>query len=818
MQLINFILPSLHSSLSGGHLNATQLQTKIQSFSKGEGYYCLFDLEPRDSFKEYRGIQSPALGYFVLDFDSSEDMDLAKNDCLTVIKALDLQPDTFKVFFSGNKGFHLYIRQEFFNIPANDRTAKSFESVATELGKRFNLNTLDDSIYQANRKFRIPNSQHQKTGLYKIEIDWRRLESLTIDEIKNLAKTPQKLTLFDYSLPTTKYTKAVYKKEDGSVNLYGLESVTDKDMSSGGSEFATFKDKVCISSMQSSKHKEGMRHEVALTLISEYFHQGLTQPETEECLLSYCKTNGIEERFNKDYKRAIKDIYNGGTEYKFGCYSKIKQKFCSGTCGLYPRLDPSKRAEVTDSPVPASSLNRVSQDTGGAVTSTDNDEQPRPPAHYTVVRWFLKEHEGKIVKQDKDIFLWKTTHWEEATAIEIDRIKRLIHSNLQYPTADKLEKCFKLLMVYLPSAPKHINLFEPNPSVTNFKNGTLWVHRKGSEYTMEFKPHSKDDFITHCLDIEYTEGVYSKGLFHNYIERLLDQDEEKEDKIRALKQLAGAMLVPVFPQVFFLLGKAGSGKSTFVKIYYHLIGGSRVCSVVEPKDMKGFLLESVLHKTVNIHTDVDENHPIPDSVVKTITDRIPVLINRKGKKAVQAFVPAVNAFCANTLPPTKVRDQKVYDRRMTVIQLNNPVKDSGTIINFEELVLKEDKDTLISFAIEGLKDLVASGGRFFKPSSSKATTIKWQEKSSDAIQDFLTSVQFNEVEGVSLNDNATANRSDLFTAFSNWSVSEGYPMGKPPVSRSVFYRELETRGFKLKIVQGERLVEGIGVVPADAPF
>lgn len=367
MQLINFILPSLHSSLSGGHLNATQLQTKIQSFSKGEGYYCLFDLEPRDSFKEYRGIQSPALGYFVLDFDSSEDMDLAKYDCVTVIKALDLQPDTFKVFFSGNKGFHLYIRQEFFNIPISDRTAKSFEAVATELGKRFSLDTLDDSIYQANRKFRIPNSQHQKTGLYKIEIDWRRLESLTIDEIKNLAKTPQKLTLFDYSLPTTKYTKAVYKKEDGSVNLYGLESVTDKDMSVGTSEFATFKDKVCISSMQSSKHKEGMRHEVALTLISEYFHQGLTQADTEERLLAYCKTNGIEERFNRDYKRAIKDIYNGGTEYKFGCYSKIKQKFCSGTCGLYPRLDPNKRAEVTDSPVPASSLNRVSQDTGGAV-------------------------------------------------------------------------------------------------------------------------------------------------------------------------------------------------------------------------------------------------------------------------------------------------------------------------------------------------------------------------------------------------------------------------------------------------------------------
>jgi phage/plasmid-associated DNA primase len=812
MQLINFVLPSLSSTLNGGHINASDLQTKILTYGKREGYYCLFDLEPRDSFKEYRGIHAPALGYFVFDFDSSEDISNAKADLETVIKALHLEPDTYKVFFSGNKGFHLYIRHEFFSIDPSERTAKNFERIACDLGKALNLETLDDSIYQANRKFRIPNSVHQKTGLFKIEIDPRRLESLTVDEIKNLAKTPQKLTLFDYSLPTTKYKKAVVS--NGAVALnYGLESVGTSDLSGSG-DFATFTQKVCIDRMLNSKHKEGMRHDVALTLISEFFHRGLPQPETLEEIEKYCQKQGILERFEKDYKRAIHDIYNGGTPYKYGCYSKQKQKFCSGTCGLYSRLDPSKRAEVSDLPAPSSSLNLVSKDAGESVPTKKGKQKDEDttPSHFTVVRWFLKEYEGKIIKQDKDIFLWKTTHWEEASSSDIDKLKKVIHAELQFTQSDKLEKCFKLLFVYLPSVPRHINMFEPNPSVTNFKNGTLWVHRTGNEYSMEFKPHSKEDYLTHCLDLEYTEGNYKEGMFHDYLERLLSGDEEKEDKIRALKQLAGAMLVPVFPQIFFLLGKAGSGKSTFVKIYYHLIGGSGVCSVVEPKDMKGFLLESVLHKTVNIHTDVDENQPIPDSVVKTITDRIPVLINRKGKKAVQAYMPAVNAFCANTLPPTKVRDQKVYDRRMTVIQLNNPVKDSKMVINFEELIIKEDKDTLISFAIEGLKDLIASGGKFFKPASSMETTIKWQEKSSDVIQDFITAVSLNEVENVTIDEKATSNRNDLFSAFCIWSVAEGFMEGKPPVSRSVFYREFEARGFKLKKVDGQRLIQGIGVV------
>jgi phage/plasmid-associated DNA primase len=811
MKLINFILPSLKAQLSVGHIEADALLSIIQKYSGPEGYYCLFDLEPRDSFQGYRGFHTPALGYYVLDFDSSDDMELARRDCLRAIEALHLEPGSFKAFFSGGKGFHLYIRHEFFHITPSDRTAKDFETLAVSIAKAHDLPTLDDSIYQANRKFRIPNSKHPKTGLYKVELTFDQLRTLTLDAIKELATSPKAVTLSDYTTPKTKYAKGSVTPV-GSVALspsqFGLDKANVQDLTSGG-DFAAYRNKPCIETMATTKHKEGRRHEVAIAIITDYYHQGRKESEAEAVIHDFCKLNGITERFEKDYLRAISDIFSGKNSYTFGCYSKIKKEFCSGLCPLYKRLSPAMRAEVTDFPsAPPHTPEPTKTDGSGDLTA----DEERVPSHFTVVKQFLSENEGRIVKQDKDIFLWKGTHWEEASTSDIDAIKKNIHLKLQFTQNDKLEKCFKLLLVYLPNVPKHINLFEPNPSVTNFKNGTLWVNRSGNDYSMQFKPHSKEDYLTHCLDLEYTEGASKPGMFYDYLDRLLSGDEEKDDKIRALRQLAGAMLVPVFPQVFFLLGKAGSGKSTFVKIYYHLIGGSRVCSVVEPKDMKGFLLESVIHKTVNIHTDVDENQPIPDSVVKTITDRIPVLINRKGKKAVQAFVPAVNAFCANTLPPTKVRDQKVYDRRMTVIQLNNPVKDEKTVINFEELIIKEDKQTLIAFAIEGLKDLIKSGGKFFKPASSKATTIKWQEKSSDVIQDFIAAVSYGEVEGVTIEDSATSNRNELFESFSKWSVEEGFMEGKPPVSRSVFYRELETRGFRLKKIMGERVIEGIGVV------
>jgi len=341
MKLINYIVPTLNTPLTKGHVDADQLQDKIQNFSGSEGYYCLFDLEPRDTFKQYQGCLQPALGYYVFDFDSSSDVELARLDCLTTIQKLGLESGTFKIFFSGSKGFHLYVRQEFFSLTPSQTVAKDFERIALEIAKAHDLPTLDDSIYQANRKMRIPNSRHPKTGLYKVELTLDQLEVLPLDDIRTLAKQPHPTSLASYVTPTTKYAKGSVRPS-GSVALkpsdYGLTSTPESNV------FASFKEKPCIAALETTKHKEGARHETALALISEYFHRGEPRTFTEEKLRTFCETQGISDRYERDYLRAISDAYSGKAAYSYGCYSKIKQKFCSNSCKLYAKLDPSKRA------------------------------------------------------------------------------------------------------------------------------------------------------------------------------------------------------------------------------------------------------------------------------------------------------------------------------------------------------------------------------------------------------------------------------------------------------------------------------------------
>jgi putative DNA primase/helicase len=414
MKLINYIVPTLNTPLTKGHVDADQLQDKIQNFSGSEGYYCLFDLEPRDTFKQYQGCLQPALGYYVFDFDSSSDVELARLDCLTTIQKLGLESGTYKIFFSGSKGFHLYVRQEFFPLTPSQTVAKDFERIALEIAKAHSLGTLDDSIYQANRKMRIPNSRHPKTGLYKVELTLDQLEALPLDDIRTLAKQPHPTSLASYVTPTTKYAKGSVRPS-GSVALkpsdYGLTVSTESNV------FASFKEKPCIAALETTKHKEGARHETALALISEYFHRGEPRASTEEKLQAFCEIQGISDRYERDYLRAISDAYSGKAAYSYGCYSKIKQKFCSNSCKLYTKLDPSKRAMVpTASP---ESLNLVSTDGSGGLPQGDAPLFPDTGARGRILSTHANFEallnflgitiEYNVIKKDVSIYIPNTT-------------------------------------------------------------------------------------------------------------------------------------------------------------------------------------------------------------------------------------------------------------------------------------------------------------------------------------------------------------------------------------------------------------------------
>ena len=92
-------------------------------------------------------------------------------------------------FFSGKKGFHLGIPSGFFgNIKPSESVPQSVKIMTQKLMEGYSC--YDPSVYNITRLFRLPNSKHAETGLYKRAITTEEIFKLSFNEIEQIAQKP----------------------------------------------------------------------------------------------------------------------------------------------------------------------------------------------------------------------------------------------------------------------------------------------------------------------------------------------------------------------------------------------------------------------------------------------------------------------------------------------------------------------------------------------------------------------------------------------------------------------------------------------------
>lgn len=130
------------------------------------------------------------LGSIYFDFDS-DIIEEAQQDTINLVTYLSefISDAGIRIYFTGAKGFHVEVEAVTAGITPTNTLPDLFRFIATELKDKLSLSTLDFSVYDQRRMWRLPNSIHQKTGLYKIPITSDILNS-SMDEIRELAKNP----------------------------------------------------------------------------------------------------------------------------------------------------------------------------------------------------------------------------------------------------------------------------------------------------------------------------------------------------------------------------------------------------------------------------------------------------------------------------------------------------------------------------------------------------------------------------------------------------------------------------------------------------
>lgn len=138
---------------------------------------------------------SPIFSGLYFDLDNA-DLDLAYTDLealLALFEKQGISVEDINICFSGNKGFHVYINPISLGIKPETDLPHVFKKLAEELAGYLPNNSLDLKVYERRRLWRLINSRHGTSNLFKIQIPY---PIPTMKEILAMAKQPQDIVTF----------------------------------------------------------------------------------------------------------------------------------------------------------------------------------------------------------------------------------------------------------------------------------------------------------------------------------------------------------------------------------------------------------------------------------------------------------------------------------------------------------------------------------------------------------------------------------------------------------------------------------------------
>lgn len=133
------------------------------------------------------------LGPLYFDLDYEEDTHIALHDAADLVEELieHIPSEAIDVYFSGGKGYHIEIEPLVLGISASDDLPKISSFIAHDLEEKCDIVSIDYQVYDIRRMWRVVNTRHRKTKLYKVECKEQVL-ARDFNKIVEIAQKPQK--------------------------------------------------------------------------------------------------------------------------------------------------------------------------------------------------------------------------------------------------------------------------------------------------------------------------------------------------------------------------------------------------------------------------------------------------------------------------------------------------------------------------------------------------------------------------------------------------------------------------------------------------
>lgn len=277
--------------------------------------------------------ESNLYGDFYLDFDNEEDFEAVRKSVKDAVFYFarpffyNIPKRFIRCYFSGKKGVHMIIPATCFGIEPSKHLNQYYKQLAVEATQMVtgDKSAIDTKIYDNRRLFRLPNSRHQDTGLYKIPLTVEELMTMPYEGIKELAKSPRQMR---WERP---YEIAQAKSQFLSVIERWKKRWEDKFNRQRKADAKPF-DFIppCIQELLDTGPKKGQRNNTVAALASFFKRQGHSEEEIWDQLLIW-NNDSLPE---VELRAVIKSIFSG--DYEYGCSTFEVLSTCYGKeCRLY---------------------------------------------------------------------------------------------------------------------------------------------------------------------------------------------------------------------------------------------------------------------------------------------------------------------------------------------------------------------------------------------------------------------------------------------------------------------------------------------------
>ncbi|RBO70530.1 phage/plasmid primase, P4 family [Microbacterium sp. H6] len=301
--------------------------------------------------------------------------------------------------------------------------------------------------------------------------------------------------------------------------------------------------------------------------------------------------------------------------------------------------------------------------------------------------------EGVAVGPDGSLWSYQGGVFRPDPDVIDRRVARVLRNDYTIARGSVVER----LVRYMPLT-KHLTAEEPEPwcPLINLRNGVyLWRETDAAE---RFASHDPVHRSMIQLPFEYDAGATCPN-FDAWLYSVLPEEVHG-----LLWESLGYLLMTGNPlqTAFLLLGREGTGKSTFLRVLEKMLGRENISAEsLKSLTENRFAASSLYGKAANIVGDIDSSYMDDTSLFLQITGGDTMSHERKGKDAFPFRPFAVPVFSTNKVWQS-ANTSGAYFRRWTILPFDIQVDRSKP---FDEAALHAEVPGIFNKAMNALRAL-----------------------------------------------------------------------------------------------------------------